>query len=151
MSTIQGIITGLSGEVATLDGEIAEHWGLMMKGASIRGVLRAKLQTTKLMQVLQDSGSEERKAKRYKKRLSEFLAEIQRIEAIELSSKTYIKQILAPLKTLREDFASWVKGSDLSKILGEDDVKYILKKATRVADAKAKAIEKKVEEFSKAA
>ena len=142
MANMSKAITALNGNIDDLSVEITSSWNSMMRGASIRGVLRLRLQIFRLLDAIGDSGE----VKKHRKKLVRYISELKTIEEIDLNSKTYIKQVLTPLKVLTADFTSWIKDGSLKNIISEDQIKYITGKAIRTADAKVVAFEEKVEE-----
>jgi hypothetical protein len=126
MARIEEFIGSLNDNIMAKNSEVFDGWEVMMSNASVRGVMVMRLQIIKLLNALKDGKS----TKAQRRKLNQFTRGINAIAQVELNSKNYTFKICKPTNELKEEFKVWIKES-LSKVLDEDQIKYILKKAKK--------------------
>lgn len=109
-------ITEMTSDVNALSIEIKQNWTDMMTNASVRSLLRLRLEVLKFIVVVGD-------VKKHSKKLREFSSRIAALEAIPLNSKC-INSILTPAKKIREEFDEWKKGS-VTNMVSDSHIKLI--------------------------
>jgi hypothetical protein len=109
-------INEMTSAEAELSIEIKKNWTDMMSNASIRSLLRLRLEVLKFIVVVGD-------VKKHAKKLREFSSRIAELEAVPLNSKCII-DILKPAKKIRAEFDEWKKGS-VTNMVSEDHIKLI--------------------------
>ncbi len=96
MATLNNKIFNLSNDVKELTKLTKEAWSEMMQYACLKALTKHRLEILKLVDVLGKENS-----RKHVQKLQKFVKNLYDLEQIPLSSKTYIKQILTPLKTER--------------------------------------------------
>jgi hypothetical protein len=110
------------------------HWNEMMSYASMKALLAHRIEILLFIENLGSSGN----VKKHTKRLQAFMTKLNELENIELNSKTYIKQVLTPLKKEREEFEAFKKGS-VTNVLSTAQITLIETTAERMAETQLAA------------
>ena len=134
MATLNNKLFDLKNDIKELTKLTKDAWSEMMQWACIKALTKFRFTLLLFVSELGDSG----KVKKHTKRLQGFMAELKRLEDLPLNSKTYIKQILVPLKGLREEFETFKKGSILNTF-SETKIELIELQAERQAEETLKA------------
>ena len=108
---------------------VKEGWNTMMLNASLRALVVADVLTISLVEGFEDV----QYAERNRARAEEFRNRYLELSEIELSSKTYIKAVLVPLKQLREDITEYIVQNDSvkEKLGGRSTVNKIFRAAAK--------------------
>ena len=133
MATINDVIFNLSQDKKELSELTKFHWNEMMSCASLKGIISFRIELMTFIDHLSNN-YEQNKVRKLQKQLKRYFDFIREVEAVELNSSNYIKNILAPMKKMRAEFKSWKKHSNITKLLSERSVKLIEKDAKKQAE-----------------
>ena len=142
MSSIREIIEDLNEDTVRHSDIITESWNRMMLFVSIRGLTTFRIELLSYIEIIGEGA----KVKKHTRKLNAFFQELIRLENIDLNSKTYIKEVLSPLKAVRKEFAEWRELS-VTNIVDNAVSKAITKRGKEAGET----VITKLEEVTKAA
>ncbi len=129
MATLNNKIFNLTNDVKELTKLTKEAWSEMMQYACLKALTKHRLE---IMKFVDACGKAE--SKKHVQKLQKFIRNLHELENIPLTSATYIKRILTPLKQEREHFELFKAGS-VTNVLSIETITQIETESATEAEA----------------